>query len=336
MDDTVAVVGAGNWGTTLAKVLAENGRRVLLWARSEPTVREINETRQNSRYLPNVWLPAGVEATTELEPVCRQAQVILLVVPSHGLRKVAYELGQFLTGDQLVVHATKGIEQETFKRMSEVLREETCVRKIGVLTGPNLAHELAERQPAGTLVASRYEEVFTRAYGVLHNNYFRVYHGHDVVGAEVGGAFKNIVALAAGVVDGLKLGDNTKALLLTRGLNEMARLGVAMGAKPLTFAGMAGVGDLMATCSSNRSRNHQVGARLAQGQSLEQIQAEMVMVAEGVRTTRAVYAFAQERRLDLPIVRAVHRMLYEGATLPQVIEELMSIPGGAEFGDWAA
>lgn len=330
-DESVAVIGAGSWGTTLARILGDNGRRTLLWARREDLCREINESRENRDYLPGAELAPCVEATHDLQRVCDTCKLMLLVVPSHGLRKLAYELGGFVTGEHVVVHATKGIEQATFKRMSEVLVEETCLRKIGVLTGPNLAKELAQRQPAGTLVASRYDEVFRRAHAALSSDYFRVYWGQDVIGAEVGGAFKNIVALAAGVVTGLGLGENSKALLLTRGLSEMARLGVAMGAEVLTFGGMGGIGDLIATCSSTLSRNHQVGARLAQGESLQQIQDHMQMVAEGVKTTGAVHGFATRKGLELPIVRAVYHLLYEGGTAPRLLEDLMSIPTGAEF-----
>jgi len=330
-DTTVGVIGAGNWGTTLAKVLGENGKRTLLWARREDLCREINETRQNSQYLPGFTLPSSIEATHDLERICRGASLILAVVPSHTMRETARELGNYLTGEHVVVHATKGIEQGSFKRMSEVLREETCLRKIGVISGPNLAKELAARQPTGTLVASRYDEVFQRTHRALHNDYFRVYQGRDVVGAEVGGGFKNIIALAAGVAAGLGLGDNTKALLLTRGLSEMARFGAAMGAEVLTFGGMAGMGDLIATCSSPLSRNHQVGARLAKGEKLEDIQREMRMVAEGVKMAKAAHDFAVKKKLDLPIVAAVYRLLYEHHEVPLLLKELMSIPAGPEF-----
>jgi len=329
--EPVAVVGAGSWGTTLAKVLGENGRKTLLWTRREEVFRELSERRTNSAYLPGAELPSEVEPTLDLARVAHDCRLVLLVVPSHGFRAVAYELGQHLSGEHVVVHASKGIEEGTSKRMSEVLREETCVRKTGVLSGPNLAGELAERQPTGTLVASRYDEVFRRCHAALHNGYFRVYWGHDVIGAEVGGAFKNIVALAAGVAAGLRFGDNSKALLLTRGLSEMARVGSAMGADVLTFGGLAGVGDLIATCSSSRSRNHQVGLRLARGESLDAIQRDMRMVAEGVKTTRAVHEFAKKKALDLPIVRAVYRLLYETGGVPELLSDLMAVPTGAEF-----
>ncbi len=327
----VGVVGAGSWGTTLAKVSAENGHDTLLWARRPELALRIAAERTNSDYLPGIKLPEELAATSDLERVTRHGDLLLLVVPSHGVREIAHELGKFVHGGQCLIHATKGLEQGTHKRMSQVLREETCLRKIGVLAGPNLSRELAQRGPAGTLIASAYDEVFQKGHRALKNQYFRVYWGSDVIGAEVGGAFKNIVALAAGVLSGLGFGENARALLLTRGLNEMTRLGVSMGADPLTFSGMAGVGDLIATCSSSLSRNFQVGSRLAGGESLGEIQADMSMVAEGVKAALAVDQFSAQHRLDLPIARAVHHLLYAGGSVPQLLADLMAIPTGAEF-----
>jgi len=331
MVNTVSVIGAGSWGTTLAQILGENGNRVLLWARSVQRCDAINDTRANERYLPGVKLSKRIVATTDLQQVCESSHLIVLVVPSHGLRKVAFQMGDFLGGDQLIVHATKGIEIETGKRMSEVIREETCVRKIGVLAGPNLAGELVQHKPAGTLVASQFEEVFHEAQEAFHGSYFRVYSGRDVVGAEVGGAFKNIIAVAAGVVDGMQMGDNTKALLLTRGLNEMARLGATMGAELVTFGGLSGIGDLMCTCASVLSRNHQVGERLAGGQRRAQIEREMHMVAEGVKTAKAIHKFAAYKGLELPIAEGVYQLLYSRRSVKRVMEELMARPAADEF-----
>ncbi len=334
--EKATVIGAGSWGTTLANILAENGHDVLLHARNAERVEEINAQHRNSRYLPDHQLSPDIEATTDLQRACEHSLWILLVVPSHGLRATARAMGEHMHGEHVVVHATKGIEQGSFKRMSEVLREETCVRKLGVLSGPNLAAEIMMGQPAGTLVASRYHEVRSRSMALLHNKRnFRVFSGSDVVGAEVGGAFKNIVAVASGVVDGSGLGDNTRALLLTRGLNEMARMGAAMGANVLTFGGLAGIGDLMCTCASPLSRNHQVGERLAKGQSLERIGREMHQVAEGVKTTRSTHEYARYKGLDLPIVRAVHAVLYEDRAVDQAIQELMELPPGREVVEFA-
>ena len=331
MGDTVSVIGAGSWGTTLASILADNGKRVLLWVRDRARAAEINDEHTNQRYLPGLSLSKRIEATTDLQQACTEAQLILLVVPSHGLRKVAFQMGDWLGGDQMIVHATKGIEIETGKRMCEVIREETCVRKVGVLAGPNLAGELVERKPAGTLVASQFAEVFEAAQAALHCSYFRVYSGDDVVGAEVGGAFKNIIAVAAGVVDGFEMGDNTKSLLLTRGLNEMARLGDTMGAQVVTFGGLSGIGDLMCTCASPLSRNHQVGERIASGQSRTQIEREMHMVAEGIKTAKAIHNYATYKGLDLPIAEGVYQLLYSRRSVKRVIEELMARPAADEF-----
>ena len=329
--ETVGVIGAGSWGTTLAKVLAENGNPVLLWSRRPELADALNSQRENQLYLPKIELPESIRATSNLQEIAEQALLLLLVVPSHGLRKVAYELGEFVTGEHVVIHATKGLEQGSHKRMSEVLREETCLRKIGVLSGPNLARELAQGQPAGTLIASRYAEVYRRGHAALTNDYFRVYWNQDVIGAEVGGAFKNVIAVGGGVAAGLGLGENTKALLLTRGLSEMARLGAAMGADVMTFGGMAGIGDLMATCNSSLSRNHQVGRRLAAGETLDHIQSEMKMVAEGVKTARAVHQFCDETGVYLPIANAVYRLLYEEMSIPELLSDLMAVPTGAEL-----
>ncbi|MFH1129918.1 MAG: NAD(P)H-dependent glycerol-3-phosphate dehydrogenase [Pseudomonadota bacterium] len=330
---TIGVVGAGSWGTTLAKILGENNQWVLMWAFEKEVCAEINDKHQNSRYVPDVKLPDTVVATNDLQRICESCHLLLVVVPSHVFREVTFEMGNYLNGEQVVVHCTKGIEQETFMRMSEILREETCVRKIGVLSGPNLSRELIQGYPAGTLVASKYDEVVKLAQRALGNQYFRVYGGDDVVGAEVGGAFKNILAVAAGVVDGLKLGDNTKALLIARGLSEMARYGAAMGAEILTFFGMVGIGDLLATCASSHSRNLQTGRRLAQGETREQIQKSMFMVAEGVKTTRAVYLHSKSMGLTLPIVNTVHGVLYDGMGIQAALDALMSIEVDREFSE---
>ena len=331
MEPTVGVIGAGSWGTTLARIMGQNNPRVLVWAHEAEVIESINAEHENKLYKPGIALPETIEATTDLQQLCEQCKFMLVVVPSHVFRKVMHEAGNHLNGEQVLVHCTKGIERGTYQRMSEVLREETCVRKIGVLAGPNLSNELCIEQPAGTLVASKYAEVVQLAQQHLHNHYFRVYGGTDVVGAEVGGAFKNIIAVAAGLVDGLGLGDNTKALLLTRGLNEMARYGLALGAQVMTFGGMAGIGDLMATCASPLSRNHQVGERLAKGQTLEQIEKEMFMVAEGVKTSKAVHSYLVANKFDLPIVDAVYSMLYEGLGVQDAIGQLMARDVGDEF-----
>lgn len=327
----VLVVGGGAFGTTLAALLAERGHDVRLWVRRAEQAELINRDHVNARYLPDVRLPATLAAVTELRVEARRASLVLMVVPTAWFRMTARSLGEALGGDQVVVHASKGLELETGRRMSEVLRDETCVRKIGVLSGPNLAREIGAGHPAGALVASRYDEVLALVQGLFEGSRLRVYRGRDVVGAELCGAFKNVIALAAGVVDGFGLGDNPKALLLTRGLSEMARFVAAEGGEPLTCGGLAGIGDLVATCSSPQSRNHQFGVRLAQGEPRAVIEAGAIQVAEGVPTTAAVHRRATALGLELPIVRAVHGVLYEAWSASAALEWLMARPVGTEL-----
>ena len=325
------VVGGGTFGTALAWLLLQGGKRVRLWVRREAQAEEINREHTNRRYLPGFDLPVTLEAVTDLAGVLKGAPVVLMAVPSRAFRQAARQVGDHLEGDQIVVHTTKGFEIETFLSMSQILREETCTLKIGAFSGPNLALEILKGHPAGATAASSYREVVDAVQALFRGGRMRVYGSQDVVGTEMAGAFKNIIALAAGISDGLGFGDNTKALLLTRGLSEMARVGVSAGGDVYTFSGLAGFGDLMATCASPLSRNHQVGTRLARGEPLGAILEGMAQVAEGVPTTEAVHRYAQARGLDLPIVRAVHGVLYEGWKVADAIVRLMAIPVGDEL-----
>jgi glycerol-3-phosphate dehydrogenase (NAD(P)+) len=327
----ILVVGGGTFGSALGTLLCGQGHRVRLWVRRKEQAEEINSKHTNSRYLGDFQLHEKLEATTDMAGSIRISPIVLVVVPSKYFRSVASDIGDTLEGDQILVHATKGIEIDTFKRMSDILREETCALKIGVISGPNLSKEILAGQPAGALVASRYDEVDERVQTLFAGGRMRLYSGRDVIGTEIGGSFKNIIALASGMVDGMGLGDNTRALLITRGLSEMARFGVALGADVFTFGGLAGIGDLMATCASPLSRNHQVGERLAKGEKLDHIVSSMNQVAEGVTTTKAVHNQAQQMGLDLPIVRAVHGILYEDWSDQQALENLMAIPVGREL-----
>lgn len=325
------VVGGGSFGTTIASLLAENDKRVALWVRRGEQAREINREHTNERYLTGFTLPAKVLATTDLESAVRAAPIVIVAIPTKSFREVTKSVGDYIQGDQVLVHATKGLEVDTFKRMSELLREETCCRKIGVVSGPNLAVEIMRGHPAGAVLASRYQEVIERVQGLFAGGRMRMYGGRDVIGTELGGAFKNIIALATGVSDGMGFGDNTKSLLMTRGLSEMVRFGVALGANILTFGGLAGIGDLMATCASPLSRNYRVGQGLAAGDRLDDIIERLGQVAEGVPTTAAVHSQGFDLGLDLPIVRVVHGMLYEGHTSAQALKDLMNIPVGDEL-----
>lgn len=320
---TIGVVGGGSWGTTLAHLIASNGAPVLQWIRDPDVAEAVNRRHENPRYLTGHALHPGLVATTALQEVGRTCRLILVIVPSHSAREVARELGDHLDGSQLLVHGIKGIEPGTYRRVSEILREETCVRRIGVLSGPNLAREVIAGQPSATVIASAYQEVIDAGIEALRCRTFRVYGSRDLIGSEVGGAIKNVFAIAAGAAHGLGFGDNTKALLLTRGLAEMSRLGNWLGANPLTFAGLSGIGDLMATCFSPLSRNFQVGLQLAQGASLAAITARMGQVAEGVRTTATIHAMAEQDGLYMPITEAVYQVLYGNASPPEALQALL-------------
>lgn len=325
MTHGVSVIGGGSWGTLVAHLIAENGHPVKLYMRDAEQASALNATRRNPRYFPDLELSTRLLATASLEAAAQDARTLFLMVPSHSLRAVARELGDHLDGRHVLIHGVKGIEPATFKRMSQVLREETCCRKIGVLSGPNLAREVAAGHPSASVIASAFQEVIDVGSQLLKSKGFRVYGNDDVVGTELGGSLKNIMAIAAGLAHGLGFGDNTKALLLTRGLAEMTRLGSHLGAQPATFAGLSGIGDLMATCFSPLSRNFQVGYRLARGEELEAITSDINQVAEGVRTTQTVAEHARLERIYMPITTGVYRVLFEGATPVEALRGLLDV-----------
>lgn len=327
----VSVLGAGNWGTTVAHLIGSNGFPVRLWTRSEDLRDEINEQRRNSRYLDGMELSSNITATSDLEGAVRDVELVFIVIPSQAFREVCTAIGPVACPTQLAVHATKGIELETHKRMTEILLEETCLRQIGVLSGPNIAREMCEGKPAGTVVASRFPRVVEVAREHLRSKQLRVYGNADVVGVELGGTFKNIIAIAAGMATQMGLGENAKSLLITRGLSEIARLGVALGADPMTFSGLAGIGDLMVTCASPLSRNHRVGAALARGMSLDEAVASLGMVAEGVKAAKIARQLAARHGLRSPLMDAVYRVLYDGLTPQEGLRELMISAGQADI-----
>lgn len=322
-EKTATVIGGGSWGTALAHILGTHGYQTLLWMRNEECVREVNTERTNRRYLGDAPIDPGVEATTDLARAATHAEVLIIVVPSKAFRDVAFELGDHVTGDQILVSATKGLQESGMKRMSEILREETCCRKVGALSGPNLAKEVLNGHPTSTVVASAFEEVIEKAERMLSGPRFRLYGNFDIVGVELAGALKNIYAIAGGVAAGLGFAANTQSALITRGLAEMCRFGARFGADPATFQGLAGVGDMIATCTSTLSRNHTVGRLLAEGGNLDDIVASLGMVAEGVETTRVVHQFARRERIYMPIAEAVHRLLFEDATPESALTTLM-------------
>jgi glycerol-3-phosphate dehydrogenase (NAD(P)+) len=325
----IAVLGAGNWGTTLAHLAAANGHAVRLWMRDPALASELDE-RRTSRAMPGLRLAPGVRAVSQLDAALSGAELVLLALPSQAFREVCRALGDLLSPAQLVVHGSKGLELQTRKRMSEILFEETCARQIGVLCGPNIAAEIALGKPAGTVIASAFPRVVSVTRAVLASSRMRIFSSGDVLGVELCGALKNVVAIAAGMADEMQLGENAKALLITRGLSEQMRLASAMGAAPMTLAGLAGIGDLMVTCQSPLSRNHRIGAALARGQSLQLALAELGMVAEGVHTARSARALALELGIQLPLFFAVDRVLHEGLSPAAALTELMSLPVGRD------
>lgn len=322
----VAVFGTGSWGTAFAMILADAGCEVTLWARRREVVDAVNNTRTNPGYLPGAELPASVRATTDPAEAARDAEFTVITIPSQTLRANLAEWASVLPGDTVLVSLMKGVELGTAKRMSEVIGEvaKAPADRVAVLTGPNLAGEIAARQPAAAVVACTDEAVATRLQAACHTPYFRPYTNTDVVGCELGGAVKNVIGLAVGIADGMGLGDNTKASLMTRGLAETTRLGLAMGADPHTFSGLAGMGDLIATCSSPLSRNHTFGTNLGRGMTLEQTIAASTQTAEGVKSCQSVLDLARRHDVDMPITETVVSIVHEGKPPLVAVKELMA------------
>jgi glycerol-3-phosphate dehydrogenase (NAD(P)+) len=324
--ERIAVIGAGSWGTTVAW-LAARATPTIIWARRKVVAEQINSTSLNAQYLPALALPELLTATSDLSEAGESATALVMAVPSHGFRTVFEDVAPGLDRHTPVVSLTKGIEQGTLATMTQVIAQVAPDHdrdRIGVMTGPNLAIEIAAGQPTASVMAMADMEAATRLQRVFMSPSFRVYTNDDVTGCELGGALKNVMAIAAGMSDGLGYGDNTRATLITRSLAELTRLGIALGGHPATFAGLAGMGDLIATCISTSSRNHRVGFRLAQGQTLDEIVAEMSMVAEGVKTTRAVLDLADRNDIDMPIATHVGLVLYEGMHPREAVMSLMT------------
>jgi glycerol-3-phosphate dehydrogenase (NAD(P)+) len=321
-----AVYGTGSWGTAFAMVLADAGCEVTLWGRRAGLVDAINSGRTNPDYLPGVELPASVRATTDPAQAARDAEFAVLAVPSQTLRGNLAEWAPLLPSDTILVSLMKGVELGTAKRMSEVIEEvaKAPADRVAVLTGPNLAKEVAARQPAAAVIACTDESVARRLQSACHTSYFRPYTNTDVVGCELGGAVKNVIALAVGIATGMGLGDNAKASLITRGLAETTRLGLAMGADAHTFAGLAGMGDLVATCSSPLSRNNTFGTNLGRGMTLQETIAVTKQTAEGVKSCESVLDLARRHGVDMPLTETVVDIVHEGKPPMVALKELMS------------
>jgi glycerol-3-phosphate dehydrogenase (NAD(P)+) len=325
----VSVLGAGSFGTTVAHLVAHNAP-VLLWCRREETADEINREHTHERYLQGFALAPELRATASIEEAVGSADVIVMGVPSHGMREVVEQVATHIRPWVPVVSLAKGLEPGTHLRMSEVIREVLPEHRAGALTGPNLAKEIMAGFAAASVIAFEDADVARQLQGVFHSGLFRVYTNRDVIGCELGGALKNVIAIAVGMGDGLGVGDNTRSAVITRGLAELTRLGVAMGGEPATFAGLAGIGDLIATCTSQQSRNRHVGEELGRGRTPDEIAAAMNQVAEGVKTSKVVMELGAKHDVDLPISREVYGVLYEGRTAQEAYRGLTRSDPGAE------
>lgn len=326
-DKRAAVLGAGSWGTALAKLLAEKSYDTRLWARDPDLAATIRARLENPRYLPGIPLPDNLTASANLAEVLEGASVVTLVVPSHALRGLAREITQLLPTGVPIVAAIKGIENETLELPSQILEGTLPAylhRQLTYLSGPSFAREVALGVPTGVLVAGRHEEYACLAQEAFGTQRLRVYRTDDVMGVELGGALKNVVAIAAGISDGMGFGHNSRAALITRGLAEIGRLARRLGAHPLTVSGLSGMGDLVLTCTGDLSRNRHVGIELGRGKKLPQILSEMTMVAEGVRTAKSAYELSRREQVEMPIVEGVHRILYEHRDPRAELDDLMA------------
>lgn len=325
----IGLLGGGSWGTTVASIATRNAP-VLMWARDGATVEDINANNRNSRYLPDLTLPRTLRASTDLGAVVAQADVVVMGVPSHSFRAVLEEVACHIRPWVPVISLTKGLELSSGQRMSELVMECLPGHPVGVLTGPNLAREILSGQAAASVISMEDEIIVRRLQTLFHSGLFRVYTNTDLIGCELGGVLKNIIAIAVGMGDGLGAGDNTRSALITRGLSEMTRLGVALGGKAETFAGLTGMGDLIATCTSPLSRNRSVGVELGKGRKLDDIIASMHMVAEGVKSAPTVMALAERHGISMPISQDVFDVLQGRRSPSEIFRGLLRTAAGSE------
>lgn len=327
----LAVIGAGSWGTALAVLLHSNGNEVSLWDRDPDLVCALQKDHQNQKYLPGLVLPDSIHVDVNLLEVTAACDGLVIAVPSHAVRDVMAKI-ENVSENTIIISVAKGIENHTLLRVSEILMERFDENKIAVLSGPSHAEEVSRGVPTLVVSASKNLETARWVQNVFMSSVFRVYTHNDVIGVEIGGALKNIIAIAAGIIDGVGAGDNTKAALITRALAEMTRLGTRLGADSLTFAGLSGMGDLIVTCMSKYSRNRYLGEQIGRGRKLEEILSEMVMVAEGVKTTRAAYQLASNHNVEVPIITEAYRVLFQDKDPKQAVYDLMT--RAAKFEDW--
>jgi len=326
-DLKIAVIGAGSWGTAVTILLANKGFHVKLWVYEQDLCQVMQSTRENLMFLPGFSVPENVEISNDLSAVVRDCEFIFLVVPSHIVRSILTQIIPDLYAECILVSATKGIENVTLMRMTEIMIELLPPQfhdRLAVLSGPSFAREVCQRTPTTVVIASSRTDIAERVQQLTNAPYFRTYTNSDVVGVEIGGALKNVIAIAAGTTDGLGYGANTKAALLTRGLAEMTRLGLALGANPLTFAGLSGMGDLILTCNSALSRNYTTGYKLGQGNSLDKIVSSKKMIAEGIKTTASAFQLSLKTGVEMPIIEQVHAILFENKKPELAVYELMT------------
>lgn len=326
----VTVIGSGSWGTALAVMLAEHGHEVTIWSRRQEAVDELLERRTNEKYLPGVTIPAEIGATTDRAEAVAAAEIVILAVPSRAVRQTAKDFAPYFKKEQILVNVAKGLEEGSLLRLSEVIRECVPECEVCVLSGPSHAEEVARNLPSACLIAAEKEETAKLVQREFMNPRFRLYTNTDMIGVEMGAALKNIMALAAGMSDGLGFGDNTKAALMTRGMAEMQRLGMAMGGKAETFSGLSGIGDLIVTCTSMHSRNRRAGILLGQGKSLAETLDTVQMVVEGVNTVQAACRMAEKYGVSMPITEAINAVLFHGKNVEDAVLELMTRDGKAE------
>ena len=329
----ITVFGTGSFGTALANVLAENGHSVLMWGKNENTVDEINQSHQNKRYLKDVTLNETIKATSQLEQAVNFSDIFLIALPTKAIRNVVTELDQHIKTKKTFIHVAKGIENETFKRVSEMIEDSVSKNHkngVGVLSGPSHAEEVVIKQPTTVAASSKDEHISKLIQDLFMNDYLRVYTNNDLIGVELGGALKNIIAVASGIVAGMGYGDNAKAALMTRGLAEISRLGEKLGADPMTFLGLGGIGDLIVTCTSTHSRNYTLGYKLGKGKTTEEALNEMNMVVEGIYTTNSVYHLAKSQNVDMPITNALYKVLFEDKPVKDSVKDLMGRDKKAE------
>ncbi len=319
----IAVIGSGGWGTAIASLLARNGHRVVLWSYLKEESLSLSEEKENKQFLPGVFLPDTIQYTASLEEAANHAEIIVMVTPSSAIHATAKALSPYVAPGTVVVNASKGLEQETQKRLSVVVKEAIPQATVAVMSGPSHAEEVGRQLPTTNVVACEDMSVSEMLQSVFMRDTFRVYTSQDMVGVELGGALKNVIALCAGISDGLGLGDNAKAALMTRGMAEITRLGVSMGADPLTFLGLSGMGDLIVTCTSMHSRNRRAGILIGQGKTPEEAVKEVKMVVEGFYTTMAAYKLAKKMNVEMPIVEQAYGVLFEGKNARNAVMSLM-------------